>query len=82
MKKASRHAEETERAYMRILNSIVEGNAEHAMARQQATEAATSLALHAQNLTGELDTFIPLLVHISSSMEALRQRQDDMDAVS
>jgi hypothetical protein len=72
LRKASGDVEATNLAMKRILASLIEGNAEHALAQQNAVVAASSLALVSQSATVAVADFRQLMEEVGFNVVSFR----------
>jgi hypothetical protein len=72
LRKASGDVDATNSAVKRILTSLMEGNAEHALVQENAKIATSGLALVAQNATGAVVDFLRLMEEVGSNVVSSR----------
>ncbi len=73
LRKASGDVEATNSAMKRILTSLMEGNAEHALAQENAKVATSSLELVAQSATGAILDFRQLMDEVGFNVVCPRR---------
>jgi len=73
LRKASGDVEATNSAMKRILTSLMEGNAEHALAQENAITATSGLALAAQSATGAVVDFRRLMEEVGFNVVSCRE---------
>jgi len=73
LRSASDNIEATNLAMLRILNSLVEGNAEHAHAQQDAVAAASDLAIIARNANVAVLDFRQLMLEVNFNVVSSHQ---------
>jgi hypothetical protein len=74
LRKASRDVEATNSAMKRILISLMEGNAEHALAQENAIVATSGLALVARSATDAVVDFRRLMEEVGLNVVCSRWR--------